>query len=346
MSDMQEEPCVAALWAVNAKDWDPSEEEFNFLVGKYCDAERAKSVRCFKFAADQRRALLSTLLQRKACTDMAGVDPSRVVLERTKGKKPYAVLTPVPSLPNFNFNATHDGAYVLLNAHSHYLCGIDLMQIQLEPSKTEFLESTLSPASKQYFNRLPKRFRTGYLQVSFAAKEAYTKAVGVGLMEPFEGISFTPDIPAEWGQPFDGSVSHTFKITCETDSGQVLDKGTWVLEATWVDQNHVSVMALGCPKYAVDAFGNFKSQLRQPQRQPVSEDGPESDGPVFGAPQMLTILDLVAEKDRPEFVRKFRPNLAPRQERSCEIPEAFSEPVEAPLAPLASDDDDDLSMYL
>ena len=100
----------------------------------------------FKFKPDRQRALLSTLLQRKAVCELGGkplrTNPSlhllhfmrklhlcmiqhetlsaemsglgvahdKVVINRTKGSKPYGVLVPDPDRrPNFSMNASHDG---------------------------------------------------------------------------------------------------------------------------------------------------------------------------------------------------------------------------------------------
>ena len=47
--------------------------------------------------------------------------------------------------------------------------------------KVEFLESTLSEASKRYMRTLSTEMSVRWIQLMFGCKEAYTKAVGVGL---------------------------------------------------------------------------------------------------------------------------------------------------------------------
>lgn len=59
---------------------------------------------------DQKRALISRLLQR-ACMSMAlGVEWDAVVIERTRCRKPFAAShLPRPAhAPNFNFNVSHE----------------------------------------------------------------------------------------------------------------------------------------------------------------------------------------------------------------------------------------------
>ena len=91
-----------------------AEAEFERLVQQHCDPVRAKAVRQFARTADRKRALASTLLQRKACCDLAGVPPAEIVLGRTYGNKPYGVVPYDPSRPNFNFNPSHDGDFTVL----------------------------------------------------------------------------------------------------------------------------------------------------------------------------------------------------------------------------------------
>eukprot|EP00656_Telonema_subtile_P052582 TRINITY_DN7371_c0_g1_i6.p1 TRINITY_DN7371_c0_g1~~TRINITY_DN7371_c0_g1_i6.p1 ORF type:complete len:332 (+),score=40.78 TRINITY_DN7371_c0_g1_i6:19-1014(+) len=225
----------SAMWAVKASDWDPSEAEFKHLVDNYCDPARAEKITAFKYAIDQRRALLSTLLQRKACIDCGTGDPSRVKIARTKGGKPYGVLKADPFAPNFNFNASHDGKYVTLCAHPQFLCGIDVVEVSDNPRLWEGLVPTMSPQALAYFAKIDPRLQAGYTQVMFACKEAYTKAVGVGMFEEFSGINFNPQIPESWARPCNEARHGHFTVTTtKLQRGRVVEqKGEWHLEVTW-----------------------------------------------------------------------------------------------------------------
>jgi hypothetical protein len=70
---------------------------------------RRAQVEFFRFKDDQKRALLSRLLQRRCVSAALGLPWGKVQLKRTKAKKPYAAGAPAkPHAPNFNFNVSHE----------------------------------------------------------------------------------------------------------------------------------------------------------------------------------------------------------------------------------------------
>jgi 4'-phosphopantetheinyl transferase len=86
----------------------------------------------FRFTADQKRALVSRLLQRRACFEATGVPWKSVSIARTKGGKPFMAnkpmggAAPASLAPNWNFNVSHEGKYVVLAAEPNALCGVDV----------------------------------------------------------------------------------------------------------------------------------------------------------------------------------------------------------------------------
>ena len=98
----------------------------------------------FHFVDDQKRALVSRLLQRRACFEATAVPYDQVQIERTKGGKPFMAnkppASPAPSGaadggsssggaargPNWNFNVSHEGRYVALATESTMVCGVDV----------------------------------------------------------------------------------------------------------------------------------------------------------------------------------------------------------------------------
>lgn len=176
---------ASVLWVVDSNAWKPVDGEIDAIIDRYCHPSRADKIRKFRFESDRKRALISTLLQRKACIEIDGCDPSSVKILLTKGSKPYSIRNPSSKHPNFCFNASHEGDYVVLCAHSHYLCGVDTIHIEADRQKVEFLESCLTEESKAYLATLCSNVATCWLQLMFGCKEAYTKAVGVGLFEEY-----------------------------------------------------------------------------------------------------------------------------------------------------------------
>jgi 4'-phosphopantetheinyl transferase len=139
-------------WAVKVDNWHPEQGEWNFLLRLLSSEVRAE-VQRYKFEADQRRCLVSKLLQRKCVRDVCSVPLSEINIQRTKGGKPFCANHSHPiAAPNFNFNVSHEvahtlvlsvansfsanclqmirfpmqGGYVVLAAEPVCICGIDV----------------------------------------------------------------------------------------------------------------------------------------------------------------------------------------------------------------------------
>lgn len=98
-------PC---RWAVNIAGWLPKQEEWSLLL-TLLPVEVQAEVQRYKLPADQRRALVSRLLQRKCAGDVCAGAVSEIVIQRTKGGKPFcANLCNRAAAPNFNYNVSHE----------------------------------------------------------------------------------------------------------------------------------------------------------------------------------------------------------------------------------------------
>uniref|UniRef100_A0A7S4S392 holo-[acyl-carrier-protein] synthase n=1 Tax=Alexandrium monilatum TaxID=311494 RepID=A0A7S4S392_9DINO len=122
-------------WAVNSSEWKPAGEkdgkEFQFLVSLIREPSERESVSKFVRFVDQKRAVLSRLLVRRACAAVLGLSSFKAIeIARTKGKKPFLRCPrPPPERPdlgNFNFNVSHEGDWVVLASEPLCLCGVDV----------------------------------------------------------------------------------------------------------------------------------------------------------------------------------------------------------------------------
>ena len=101
-------------WAVKVDNWHPEQGEWNFLLRLLSSEVRAE-VQRYKFEADQRRCLVSKLLQRKCVRDVCSIPFAEINIQRTKGGKPFCANHCHPvAAPNFNFNVSHEVAHTLL----------------------------------------------------------------------------------------------------------------------------------------------------------------------------------------------------------------------------------------
>ena len=106
-------------WAVNTERWNPEGDhegaEFTFLLSLLPQHEREDCLR-FVHMPDKKRALVSRLLQRAACAKVTSAPHASIEIRRTKGRKPF-LHSPLPDptiAPNFNFNVSHEGEFVVL----------------------------------------------------------------------------------------------------------------------------------------------------------------------------------------------------------------------------------------
>jgi 4'-phosphopantetheinyl transferase len=146
--DSQEDGCgrgdnpARLRWAVNIAKWDPEGnhegEEFQFLLSLLPDNERKDCLKMM-FMPDKKRAIVSRLLQRAACARVTGTLHAHVHINRTKGRKPFLSFITTGTgdfsssqparllhAPNFNFNVSHEGDFVVLASEPSAICGVDV----------------------------------------------------------------------------------------------------------------------------------------------------------------------------------------------------------------------------
>lgn len=95
-------------WAVNVAAWNPTDKQWQLVLS--CLPQEAQD-RCLKYRQrdDQKRAVISQVLQRACVSRLLGEEWQAVDLQRTKGSKPfYAGSRRRNDAPNFNFNVSHE----------------------------------------------------------------------------------------------------------------------------------------------------------------------------------------------------------------------------------------------
>lgn len=98
-------------WAVHTGCWSPCAGEWDFLLALLPPEEQQQCTR-FRKPEDQRRALVSRLLARRAAAAALGLQQADVICRRTRGGKPY-VANDLPSKaqgpsPNWNYSLSHE----------------------------------------------------------------------------------------------------------------------------------------------------------------------------------------------------------------------------------------------
>ncbi|XP_057835415.1 uncharacterized protein LOC131045788 isoform X2 [Cryptomeria japonica] len=147
---------------------------------------------------DRKRALVSRMLQYMLIHAVLGIPYDEIVIRRTEEGKPYlANKLENHDFPNFNFNSSHHGDYVAIASEPLCLVGLDIMCHGIEERQPalEFLKNfsscftisewtTILRAGPNDEDILNQFYRLWCL------KEAYIKAVGVGLGYKLERMEF------------------------------------------------------------------------------------------------------------------------------------------------------------
>lgn len=133
----------------------------------------AEKVSRYAHAEDRKRALASQLLQRSACARAVHVPFCDAELRRTKGGKPFLVrvkfalpkrrLAEVTNqanqrqrghAPNFNFNVSHEGDWVVLASEPLCVCGVDVAA----PGQLRRANAAATPPMREYLQLFARQF--------------------------------------------------------------------------------------------------------------------------------------------------------------------------------------------
>jgi len=285
-------------WAVNITAWDPEASEWEWLISLLRE-EEAATVQRFKFLADQKRALVSRLLQRACVHKALGAEWTDVVLHRTKGKKPfYAGPAADISAPNFNFNVSHEGDFVVLASEPVCIIGVDV-------SAPQRARRVVQEPLNDYFQKFERQcslaeweaIRTAgdeaaqetAFQQHWSLKEAMVKARGDGLAFDLRKADFRIHRPS--------SVHDLTTATLYTDG---VEASRWGFTVRELSGGHIVSVARAPPDAVVDAWGHFAATLRaQSLSTPAWKAELEQPWPPFS---LLSVSELIPTEKLQAFV--------------------------------------------
>lgn len=139
--------------------------------------------------ADRLRYLVTRALVRTVLSEQAAVLPEQWQFGQTPHGKPV-VAGPAGLPAGLDFSVSHTDALIVLALHRHGRVGVDAERWQGRLPPWEVTPVLLTPAEQQALSRLPACDQALRFFQFWTLKEAYVKALGMGLSHPLTAFSF------------------------------------------------------------------------------------------------------------------------------------------------------------
>lgn len=164
---------------------DISEEDLNelcLLIG----TEKSYKVEKFINKRDKIRTLIGEILIRTIIIENLKIDNKYIRLNKNPYGKPY-----LKEYPNFNFNISHSGDYVLCAIDDKPI-GVDIEEIKHMEFK-EIAKNFFTTKEFQYIVMEDSKFQLDRFYEIWTLKESYIKCCGRGLTMPLRSFSIEID---------------------------------------------------------------------------------------------------------------------------------------------------------
>lgn len=231
-------------WAVDISLWDPSPHDFSLAMSSLPHQEHTSITR-YILLEDQKRALVSRLLQYALVHQVLGVPFDEIVIKRTVEGKPYLVGDKLNlEFPNFNFNVSHHGDYVAIASEPICIVGLDIVSSDFIPEKETVLQYIQNFSS--YFSTLEWdniiNSRNDDLMLDefyryWCLKEAFVKALGTGVGYRLDSLEF----PQTKGT----------NIVARVNGQELKD---WKFRVSELGKGHTVCVAKGHPRFATESY--------------------------------------------------------------------------------------------
>lgn len=155
------------------------------------DDERARAKR-FRFEKDRARFLRGRFILRSILGRYLSIDPARIRFAYGCFGKPFLAQ---PTEPRIRFNLAHSENLALLVVARGCEVGVDVEKIRPEHAERDVAERFFSTREFEKLSRLPADLWPEAFFRCWTRKEAYIKAMGMGLSAPLQDfeVSLGPD---------------------------------------------------------------------------------------------------------------------------------------------------------
>jgi 4'-phosphopantetheinyl transferase len=157
------------------------------------ERERAEK---FRYAQHQRHYVVARASLRRLLAERLRVAPQAVEFVETKHGKPR--LAPVHGAADVEFNLSHSGVLALYAFTRSRAVGVDVELIREVPDVADLAERFFSVTEAEVLRAVPVDRRSLAFLACWTRKEAFIKALGLGLSCPLDAFDVTidPDTPA------------------------------------------------------------------------------------------------------------------------------------------------------
>lgn len=139
-------------------------------------------------AASRARFATSRCVLRRLISVAAGGDPAQFEIARQSNGRPY-----LRGYDQFELSVSHTGGIVVAGISTIGLIGVDIESNTRRVHSVELAERACTPRERSALARLAPCERPRELIRLWTLKEAYTKAIGLGLRLPFRFFGFVLD---------------------------------------------------------------------------------------------------------------------------------------------------------
>ena len=181
------------LWTVSL---DVGSARLSELAATLCPEERARAAR-FVFERGRREYVIARAALRDILGGHLGLPPPAIAIGvPTENGKPE--LRGPPEVRALRFNVSHSGGLALIAVGFGRELGVDVEEIRADRDLIGIAESIYSPAELAELRALPAGLQVEGFYLAWTRKEAFVKALGLGLSFPLEAfdVSLDPRAPA------------------------------------------------------------------------------------------------------------------------------------------------------
>lgn len=145
----------------------------------------------FVFEQDRRRFILAHAYLRRIVELYTGLPATTPLLSTAAGHAPE--LAPDGNVPPVHLSLSHCRSHVAVAISERQYVGVDVETISHDHGGHEIAENFFSSAERQCLSNLqPDQFDRGFIRL-WTAKEAFSKAIGLGLALPLDSFVVQDD---------------------------------------------------------------------------------------------------------------------------------------------------------